>query len=155
MHNPQRKSEDYGAGATALRMIHSFWYALCYVIGVCINSIRGPATTQVYDGDSKDSVEVLRPSEDGEGIDFFVTAREIVYHTRYIRWWIPSTKHSVYEVRGSVSEQHRHLFDPRLFESVTYPILCTPLLRWTRYPHMYAIRAHLYRVSPRPNQLRY
>jgi len=136
-------------------MLNSFWYAVRYFIGVCIDSVRGPATTKVYEGYSKDSVEVVRPSEDGEGIDFFVTAREIVYCTHYTRWWIPSTKHTVYEVSGSVSEQHRHLFDPRLFELVTYPLLCTPFLRWTRYPHMYAIRAHLYRVFPRPNTLQY
>lgn len=148
MHNPQRKSEDYGFWDTLHRLVRSSYFSVSYFLGVCIDSFRGPAITRVYEGDSKNAVEELRPTDDGAGIEFYITAREIVYHTRYLRPWIPSTKRTVYEVKGSVGEQHRHLFDPRLFETVTYPMLCTPLLKWTRYPHVYAIRAHVARVLP-------
>lgn len=154
MHSPQRQP-NYGFWGTIRHLLRSSYFSITYFLGVCVDSIRGPAVTQVYVGDSKNAVEELRPTEDGAGIEFYLMAREIIYHTSYARAWVPDTKRTVYEVHGSVSEQHRHLFDPRLFETVTYPLLCTPLLKWTRYPHVYAIRAHLARVMPRATPATY
>ena len=122
--------------------------------GILVDWIKGPSTTIVYDGKSQSSVEHLRPDVSAEGIDLELQARQIVFHTRYQRRWIPDMKHAVYEVVGTVNEDKRHLFDPKLFETVTYPMLCNRLLSFTRYPYFYAMLAHLNRVYPKEHPFR-
>lgn len=135
--------------STVRRIYDSFCYGLTFSLGVCVDALQGPSQTAIFEGESKHAVEVLRPSvEDRDGVQLHITAREIIYHTRFTRFWVPDMKRTVYEVTGSVSEQYRDKFDSRLFETVTYPMLCNPLLQWTRYPHMYAIHAYIDRVYP-------
>lgn len=116
--------------------------------GKWIETIRGPSVTITHKGRRKSAIEQLRPSQEYGDVDLILEAREVIFKTHYRRAWIPDVKRSVYEVQGSVNERYRHLFDAKLFEQVTYPLLCHPALRGTRYPHLFAMLAYLNRVYP-------
>jgi hypothetical protein len=147
MNIPTRPREtDYAFWASLRKVVRSSWFGITYFLGVFIDAIKGPSSTTMYEGESKNTIEQLRLDE--TDFNLSISAREVIYHTRFTRAWIPDSRHTVYEVSGSVNEIYREYFDPRLFQTVTYPMLCTPLLRWTRYPHVYAINAHINRVYP-------
>ncbi len=143
---PRNRDPDYAFWASIGKVIRSSWFGLSYFLGVFIDAVKGPSVTAMYEGESKNTVELLRLDE--TDFNLSVSAREVIYHTKYARAWIPDTRHTVYEVFGTVNDAYREYFDPRLFQTVTYPMLCTPLLKWTRYPHVYAINTHINRVYP-------
>ena len=125
------------------------------VLGELIDALIGPSTTCTYLGAFPHHSETLRSTVNGHQIDVGVTSRRIVYRTHYKRWWMPDHTEVVYEVVGHVPEESKHLVDPRVLQPITYPLLCNPMLKWTRYPHFYAINAYLDRVRPqhRPYQV--
>lgn len=142
----RNRGSNYAFWASLGRMIRSCGFSLSYFLGVFVDALRGPSRTVIYEGESKNTVEHMRLDE--RNFNLSITAREVIYHTQYSRPWIPDSKRTVYEVSGSVNEVYRDFFDARLFQTVTYPMLCTALLKWTRYPHVYAINAHIDRVYP-------
>ena len=129
-----------------------WWYKLLRNLrvhyGRLFEIVKGPSITEIHHGRNKSAVEQLRPNTNDPDVDLLLEAKETIYVTRYKRWWIPDRKRSIYEVQGSVNPAYRHLFDDKLFEPATYPMLCHLSLRGTRYPHLYAMLAYLNRVYP-------
>lgn len=148
------RCQDSSMWACGTCMFAEFFGILTHRWGTLVEFIRGPSVTTIYDGRSKSAVEQLRPTHDSGNVDLLLEAREIIFVTHYRRRWIPDVKRAVYEVHGSVNVDYRHLFDERLFDSVTYPMLCHPFLRGTRYPHLYAMLAHLGRCYPHGHPFR-
>lgn len=113
------------------------------LVGGLIDRWRGSNFTRIYSGNKETEVHHLKSKvlED----DFFVTitSRRIIYLTTYRRWWIPNRRTTVYEVVCSASPEVRAKLDPIFFKPVIYPLLCSRLLQWTPYPHIYAIHAFL------------
>lgn len=81
-----------------------------------------------------------------EEIELGLEIRQRTYRTRFVRWWIPDNLFVLFEVRAFASEAEKAFIDPRFFECISFPMLCNPLLRHTRYPQAYAMRAFLDRV---------
>lgn len=124
---------------------------LLEVLGEFWDTILGPNTTRIHDGETKNATYQMTPTVNDPSIEIGIRSRQVIFETRYDRFWIPNRKRTVYEVVGYAPDDHRHLLDPRLFEPVTYPLLSIFLLRWTEYPHVYAIRAYIDRVhQPTP-----
>jgi hypothetical protein len=116
-------------------------------LGALIHAWRGRSRTTIYLGKTHHQTETLRPKWASDDIDVGIVSKQIVYHTVYDRFWIPNVKRVVYEVIGHCPPNIQGQFDPQLFIAVTYPLLCTDLLKWTKYPHHYAINAYLDRLS--------
>lgn len=118
------------------------------IIGEYYDALKGPSTTSVYPGQSRNEIYRISPN-DAEGATFQIgfESRQIVYHTHYRRWWVPDERHSLFEVIGTAPMDVRPHIDPRLLDPVTYPMLCNRLLQWSRYPHVLAILAYLDRVQ--------
>lgn len=143
--------QDYFTyGESIKKTFRAAWFSISYFLGTMIETFKGPYTTIVYEGDTKDAVEQLHHRVDGDPADLRITAREIVYHTRYYRAWVPDSKQTLYQVTATIDEEHKHLFDARLYEPMTYPILCSSLLRWTRFPHVRAMQTHIRRYGQTP-----
>lgn len=119
------------------------------VLGELLDRVIGPSYTCTYLTNSRHSIEKVRSTVNGPDIDVGVTSRRIVFRTHYERWWMPDVTLVVFEVVGHVPEESKHLLDPRVLQPVTYPLLCNPLLKWTRYPHFYAINAYVDRIRPK------
>lgn len=118
------------------------------VIGALLDAIVGPSTTCTYLGTMKHVTEKVRTTVNGNHLDVGVSSIRTVYRTHYSRWWIPDATLVVFEVVGHVPDASRHLIDPRLLIPTVFPLLCNPLLKWTSYPHYYAINAYVDRVRP-------
>jgi len=117
-------------------------------IGHIAERIKGKGITSIYHGIDSSRIEHLRPSIQFGDVDLKLEAKEIVYITKYKRWFIPNRKRSVFHVKGSVNEKYKDLFDPKLFEEIVYPLLCSRSLMGTGYPHIHAMNAYLERVYP-------
>lgn len=72
--------------------------------------------------------------------------RQRVYRTQFKRWWVPDKLFVLFEVVAFASEAEAPFIDPRFFERITFPMLCNPFLRQTRYPQAYVMQAFLDRV---------
>lgn len=116
------------------------------VIGELLDALLGRSTTHILTGVTRNASLKLRPSSHHVIQDIGVESRQVIYETIYHRWWGFRIRRFVYEVVGHAPEEIKSQFDPRLFEKVTYPMLCLPLLKWTEYSHVYAIRAFLERI---------
>lgn len=123
------------------------------VTGELLDAVLGHSTTHILTGVTRNASLKLRPTSHDDMLDIGVESRQVIYETIYHRWWGLRVRHFVYEVVGHAPEEHRSQFDPRLFEKVTYPMLCLPLLKWTEYAHVYAIRAFLERIPTTHDQL--
>lgn len=117
-------------------------------LGALINVLRGPSRTEIFHGKTHNQIETLRPKWCTDDIDVGISSRQIVYVTKHKRWWVPDAKRVVFEVVCHAPKEMMGEFNPELFIPVTYPLLCTVLLKWTKYPHYYAINAYLDRLSP-------
>jgi hypothetical protein len=117
------------------------------LVGGLIDRYRGPNKTVTYHGKTKESVERMRPRGFDESVEIGIISRQIVYHTLYTRWWVRDVKRVVFEVVGIAPPEVAEKMDPKLFITVTYPLLSNVLLKWTQYPHFYAINAYLDRLS--------
>ena len=120
------------------------------VFGALMDAVIGSSVTTIYEGSAKNASLKMRPSVNDPELDVGIESRQIVYKTVFSRWWVPTIKRTVYEVVAHAPEEYRAQCDPRLFEKVTYPLLCLRMLKWTEYPHVYAIRAFLERI-PSPD----
>lgn len=120
------------------------------VLGALADALIGRSVTRIYEGSAKNASLKMQPTINDPELNIGIESRQIVYETVFDRWWIPSIKRTVYEVVAHAPEAYRSHFDPRLFEKVTYPLLCVRMLKWTEYPHVYAIRAFLERI-PSPD----
>lgn len=87
-----------------------------------------------------------RTDNDKKEIELGLEIRQRTYRTRFVRWWIPDRLFVLFEVKAFASEAEKPYIDPRFFERITFPMLCNPLLRHTRYPQAYVMRAFLDRV---------
>lgn len=117
-------------------------------LGVLMNKIVGDRITVEITGPMSERQLTLRPSLADEDVEIGVKITQYLYRTNYSRWWMPHTVDSVYRVVAFAPEETRAKLDQRLFEPLVYPLLCNPLLRNTKYPHMYALHAFLDRFGP-------
>lgn len=118
------------------------------VLGELIDVLTGPSITSHYLGNVRHETFALRPTNISHDVEVEVRSRRIVYHTRYLRQWIPDKRVTVYEVTGIAPPEFREKVDHRFFDVLTYPMLCNGLLKWTEYPHTLAIHAFLERIHP-------
>lgn len=117
-------------------------------IGILVDAIKGPSVTRIYHGSDKHHIETIHPTVDGY-VDVTVVCKQVIYHTHYLRWWIPDSKRTVYEVCGEAIPELMEKVArvaPLFFVPVTYPMLSNPLLRWTDYPYVMAIQAYCTQV---------
>lgn len=117
-------------------------------LGGLIDFLVGSRTTLEYKGEAAYRSVTLRPSLAEDDVEIGVTITQTIYQTNYQRWWSRKRTHSIYQVVAFAPPDVREKLDPLLFEPVTYPMLCNPLLKHTRYPHLYALHAFLERMSP-------
>ncbi len=117
-------------------------------IGEFWDWMAGERKTVEYTGKIADRVVTLRPSLANHDVEIGVKITQIVYATTYPRWWRRTTHHSVYQVLAFAPDEIRTQLDPRLFIPQVYPLLCNPLLRRTKVPHLYALHAFLDRMGP-------
>lgn len=117
------------------------------VIGEILDFALGPSKTVTYLGMVGHATETIDTTWMGR-YRIEIISRQFVYCTVYERWYIPNRRRAVYEVSSNVPSELRELVDPKLLDVVTYPTLCISLLRWTKYPHIYAIIAFLDRIHP-------
>lgn len=124
-------------------------------VGILVDAVKGPNYTYIYEGKDKEHTEQVDLSSVGY-VDVKVVSKQIIYRTRYKRWWIPDSIDTLYEVCGSVpAEMMLELegkVSPLFFQPAIYPLLCSRLLRWTSYPHTYAINAYLDRLLVKPHR---
>lgn len=128
-------------------------------VGLAVNRLKGPHHTAIYLGNTKNRVWKVQTTAYPEWVDAHILSRQVVYRTSYKRWWIPDTMRTVYVVsfaapetlklalKEKLDDRTYRLLEDRLNETITYPMLCGSWLRWTRFPHTYAINAFLDRVS--------
>ena len=116
-------------------------------VGIFLDAWTGPCKTSIYQGEVKHRILQIRPDANGRWLDVNVECRQVIYYTRYERVWIFNRHHSVYEVSLKAPETTMEKVDCKLRETVTYPMLCNRFLKWTHYPHIYAINAFLDRVD--------
>ncbi len=119
--------------------------SLYQMLGSLINTLVGPRTTIIEPGRAKNSVVSLEPENLGERVEVKVVSREIVYVTTFKRGW-PTRRRRLYQVTATVPPEYMRGVGPKFLETVTFPRLCNFLLRWTHYPHQYAINAFLIRA---------
>ncbi len=117
-------------------------------LGEMVDWFVGDRTTVEYTGKVAHRQVTLRPSLADADVEIGVTVTQITYSTRYRRWWMLPTSHSVYRVLAFAPDEIRAQLDKRLFEPCVYPLLCNSLLRHTQYPHLYALHAFLERMGP-------
>jgi len=118
-------------------------------MGYIAEWLKGRRVTTIHHGIDSNRIEHLKPSLDGsDEIDLKLEAREVIYITRYKRWYMPNRKRSVFYVKGSVNDKYKDLFDAKMFEEAVYPLLCSRLLMGTGHPHVHAMNAYLERVIP-------
>lgn len=120
---------------------------LMEAFGALLDAFIGPSVTTRRNMEVRNARFELRPTVNDPEMEIGIASRHVVYVTRYLRWGVSLTR-SVFEVQGFAPEDVRHKLDERLFEHVCYPMLCVGVLKWTEYPHVYAIRAYLERVLP-------
>lgn len=125
-------------------------HVLMEIFGALMDAILGRSVTTIYTRETKNASFKMRPSVNNPELDIGIQSRQVVFKTVFDRWWVPTIKRTVYLVTGYAPDEYKAQFDPRLFEEVTYPMLCLKMLKWTEYPHVYAIRAYLERV-PTPH----
>lgn len=113
-----------------------------------IDLIDGDRTTVEIEGPMAERQLTLRSSSVAPELGISVKITQYSYKTTYKRWWKRSTVDSVYRVVASAPDEVRARLDPRLFEPLVYPLLCSPLLRESKFPHVYALHAFLDRFSP-------
>ena len=148
-------TRTYPAVATVLNFTRKFlsiprWMVRGYngsmeTLGQLLDALAGPSVTTTYVGHVKHETFQVNTCY-MESICFSVQSKQIVYHTRYLRPWIPDTHHAIYEVTGLVPDPYRDRVDPLFLATVTYPALCNDLLKWTQYPHILAIHAFIDRI---------
>lgn len=117
------------------------------VLGELLDSVIGPSTTVQSFSHSDFTDVTLEPTFRGSKVHLTIHSRRVTYRTEFERWYIPNVHRTVYEVVGTALPEHRASFDPKLFEPVVYPMLSLSFLRWTQYPHLYAIHAYLDRAA--------
>lgn len=117
------------------------------ILGELLDAIIGPSQTITHLGFVGHATETIDTVWLGRH-QIGIVSKQYVYCTIYKRWFIPNRRRAVYEVTSRVPDEIRDLVDPKLFDTVTYPTLCISLLRWTKYPHLYAIIAYLDRIHP-------
>jgi hypothetical protein len=117
-------------------------------LGVLIDWIVGDRTTVEYTGQVANRHLTLRPTLADEDVEIGVTITQITFVTHYQRWWLRDSDHSIYRVTAFAPDDIRAQLDQRLFEPLTYPLLCTSLLRHSKRPHLYALHAYLDRMGP-------
>ncbi len=122
------------------------------VMGELLDAFLGHSTTQMLTGETRNTSLKLRPTISDPALDLGVESRQVIYETIYHRWWGFRVRRFVYEVVGYAPDEIKDRFDPRLFQKATYPMLCLPWLKWTEYPHVYAIRAFLDRIPTTQDQ---
>jgi hypothetical protein len=116
-------------------------------MGSVIDLIKGPSKTSIHYGKAEDARTLLRPNNLTFDVQVGIECRRIVYLTEYKRWWIADQQMTMYEVQGHAPNHIAEGMDERLFERITYPLLCNKFLEWTPFPHYYAIRAYLARLD--------
>jgi hypothetical protein len=116
-------------------------------MGSIIVAIKGPFKTTITFEEPQDARKFFSP--DNLTIDAHVGVEciRVIYQTTYCRWWIPDEIRTAYVVKGQAPPEIAEGLDPRLLESVTYPLLCNKFLEWTPFPFYYAIRAYLARLD--------
>lgn len=111
---------------------------LSKLVGFFLELLRGPGVTHVVDGETIHRTFTVRYQSDF--VEYEVSCKRVIHRTKYNRWWVPSIRRAVFEVRGraitgSVSNQLERL--------EIFPDLSSFGLLETKYPHMRAISAYL------------
>lgn len=122
---------------------------LLEVLGELLDRFLGPSTTTECVVSEKNEEMSIEPTFHSPKIHLTIRSRRITYKTTYANWYIPDIYHTLYVVVGLALLEHRELIDPKLLEPVVYPLLSNPLLKWSEYPHAYAINAYLDRAPNR------
>jgi hypothetical protein len=123
---------------------------LLEVMGELIDRIIGPSITTESFVAVHNQELTIHPTFKGDKVHLTIRSRRITYKTTFTHWYIPDVYRTVYEVVGLALPEHRERLDPKLLETVVYPCLSIPLLKWSEYPHAYAINAYLDR-APTPH----
>jgi hypothetical protein len=112
-------------------------------IGGLIDRIKGTSYTRTYTDVPRSEVHHVQSNIFGDEFSVTITSHRRIYLTTFRRWWIFNRRTTVYEVSCEAAADARSRLDPLFFTPVTYPLLCSRLLQWTPYPHIYAINAFL------------
>lgn len=119
-----------------------------FYLGVLCHHVTGRSHTQTYQRSNEASTKKFSIGTEGV-LELTVVCKRIVYRTTYERWWMPSSRKSVFVVTGAVSGSQSDRVDPQCLEPVTYPMMSNWFLKWSEYPHYLAINAYLDRVIRR------
>lgn len=120
---------------------------LLKAIGTVMESIKGPGTTIIQQGESLHRTATV--TYDSASLVFEITSHRVIYLSTYSRPWIPQDRRAVFEVEGKVIHGDASQVNPKLLEKVVFPNLSSRLLLHTEYPHIRAIGAYIDRVSKR------
>lgn len=119
------------------------------VLGELLDRLIGPSKTIESEEVERFTEVTIAPTFQSPKLHLTIRSRRITYKTIFSNWYIPDVYRTVYEVVGLALPEHRELIDPKLLETVVYPMLSNSLLKWSEYPHMYAINAYLDRAPTR------
>lgn len=119
---------------------------LLFYLGVWWDRLLGDRRTEETFEEVAYPAVTYRTDSNDQEIKLGLEIRQRTYRTRFTRWWIPDKLFVLFEVKAFASEAEAPYIDPRFFERITYPMLCNPLLRHTRFPQAYVMRAFLDRV---------
>lgn len=117
------------------------------VLGELIDSFMGPSRTTHVRDDRRFACFELESTEDGPAGILTIRSQRLIYRTTFDRWYIPDVHRTVFEVVGLALPDQRRSLNPLLLQTVVFPALSISLLKWTRYPHYYAIHAYMDRAS--------
>lgn len=114
-------------------------------IGTLLNRLKGPRNTTILTDGSISQTYTVRLGDTESPVDIYVQSQRIIYRTTYARWWVPDVVQCVYQVCGYAADdvEYRSSIPAAYFETVHYPSLGGALLKWTDYPHLYAIHAFI------------
>jgi hypothetical protein len=117
-------------------------------LGLLVDWVLGPKQVLLHRGEVQYDSQTLRATYAGLPEKLTITSKQVMYHVKYQRSWVPDRKRSVYIVVCEIGDEFKDRFNPHLFIPQTFPILCNPLLHHTEYPHTYAIHAFLDQFFP-------
>lgn len=116
-------------------------------LGIFIDFIAGDRKTKEFTGAVANRQVTLRSDNNNE-YAIIATIVEVTFVTHYRRWKFYRRIDTVYRVHLQAPEHLKAKLDPRIFEPVTLPLLCTSFLRETKFPHTHALHAFLDHVNP-------
>jgi hypothetical protein len=119
--------------------------SLVKVLGVLHDAVMGPCNTTLSDSHPVNAVQRFSPDALANKSEVFVESRRLVYKTVYRRPWIPNKLSIIFLVTGYAPDHYRDKLPPEFFETVSYPNLASYLLRWSDYPHVFAVDAFVSR----------